>query len=54
MKNEEYVNEKTMTSTEKKKKEEIVKSMKKDVSGLKIVMGIVLKMLCMLLLLKWQ
>ena len=35
MKNEEYVNEKTMTSTEKKKKEEIVKSMKKDVSGFK-------------------
>jgi hypothetical protein len=35
MKNEEYVNEKTMTSTEKKKKEEIVKSMKKDSAGFK-------------------
>jgi len=35
MKNEEYVNEKTMTSTEKKKKEEIVKSMKKNSAGFK-------------------
>ncbi len=35
MKNEEYVNEKTMTSIEKKKKEEIVKSMKKDLAGFK-------------------
>ena len=35
MKNEEYVNEKTMTSIEKKKKEEIVKSMKKDLTGFK-------------------
>lgn len=35
MKKEEYVNEKTMTSTEKEKKEKIVKSMKKDVTGFK-------------------
>ena len=35
MKKEEYVNEKIMTSTEKEKREKIVKSMKKDVTGFK-------------------